>query len=554
MPAAKRKLHRLPLAIFGLIFALLISVIGVSAQAVPVSLPLGQPLPGSITPPETQAIYQFEVEGPMNVDLQVLSLTPGFFPSLLVIDPSGVTLVTVNNNGTQTTLNGTASMVAGAPYRIVVQSFGSVAGQFVISAQTSTTPQTPVQTLPPGQMVMGLLDGQTPSLRYGFADNNFGMMLLSVNSSDLMGLADAPSIILRDVQTGATLGVISGKLMGNRFRLPTPGSYTLEINSDGSGLPQPFTLCLEPELSATNCGSGSAPALVQPSDAVAAVPTRNNATPPPTSLTIDPNGPCMVGSANQATVNVRSGPSTSFGIVSYLTPSRNALVIGKLADNSWVQVNNNGAIGWIASFVVFEGGICNNVPVVQPPAAPQQPVAPPVVNQPMPTDMSQPMPTDMQQPMPTDAPTQDTSLHLNANGSPESGTNDVFYPFSPDDPYITGLGGGGDADAATLGGSCSGFTTQNPSKRINYTGNGAGLLRFWYVGDDTLQGRVDPTMVIRDPDGHFHCNDDANGKPYPVIDFNNPSDGTYTIWIGGKRPGEHFSGALKLTGNGGNLP
>ncbi len=382
MPNPKQQLHLLPPAILSLIFALLISVGVVSAQAVPVSLPLGQPLPGSITPPETQTIYQFEVEGPMNVDLQVLSLTPGFFPSFLVIDPSGVTLVTINNNGTQTTLNGTASMVAGAPYRIVVQSFSNVAGQFVVSAQTSTTPQTPVQTLPLGQAVNGLVGAQAPSLKYGFADSNFGMLLLTVNSTDLMGAANAPSIILRDVQTGETLGVISGKLMGNRFRLPTPGSYVVEVNSDGSGLPQPFTICLEPELSATNCGSGSAPALVQPSDAVAAVPTRNNATPPPTSLTIDPNGPCMVGSANQATVNVRSGPSTSFGIVSYLPPSRNALVIGKLADNSWVQVNNNGAIGWIASFVVFEGGICNNVPVVQPPAAPQQPVAPPVVNQP----------------------------------------------------------------------------------------------------------------------------------------------------------------------------
>ena len=388
MPNPKQQLHLLPPAILSLIFALLISVGVVSAQAVPVSLPLGQPLPGSITPPETQAIYQFEVEGPMNVDLQVLSLTPGFFPSFLVIDPSGVTLVSINNNGTQTTLNGTASMVAGASYRIVVQSFSNVAGQFVVSAQTSTTPQTPVQTLPLGQAVNGLVGAQAPSLKYGFADGNFGMLLLTVNSTDLMGAANAPSIILRDVQTGETLGVISGKLMGNRFRLPTPGSYVVEVNSDGSGLPQPFTICLEPELSATNCGSGSAPALVQPSDAVAAVPTRNNATPPPTSLTIDPNGPCMVGSANQATVNVRSGPSTSFGIVSYLPPSRNALVIGKLADNSWVQVNNNGAIGWIASFVVFEGGICNNVPVVQPPAAPQQPVAPPVVAQP--TDQPQP--------------------------------------------------------------------------------------------------------------------------------------------------------------------
>ncbi len=46
----------------------------------------------------------------------------------------------------------------------------------------------------------------------------------------------------------------------------------------------------------------------------------------------------------------------------------------------------------------------------------------------MPTDMQQPMP------MPTDAPTQDTSLHLNANGNPDYGTIDVFSPFN--DPMI----------------------------------------------------------------------------------------------------------------------
>ena len=89
---------------------------------------------------------------------------------------------------------------------------------------------------------------------------------------------------------------------------------------------------------------------------------------------------------------------------------------------------------------------------------------------------------------------------------------------------------------------------------MNYNGSGAGLLRFWYIGDDNAQGRVDPTMVIRAPDGSFHCSDDANGKPYPVIDFSNPQDGTYTVWIGSKQVGEHISGALKLTENSANLP
>ncbi len=106
-------------------------------------------------------------------------------------------------------------MSAGAPYRIVVQSFGSVAGQFVISVQTSTVPVAAALPLPLGQAINGLVGTQTASLTYSLSDPNFGMLLLTVTSTDAMGAADAPSLILRDAQTGETLAVISGRMMGN---------------------------------------------------------------------------------------------------------------------------------------------------------------------------------------------------------------------------------------------------------------------------------------------------------------------------------------------------
>ena len=53
--------------------------------------------------------------------------------------------------------------------------------------------------------------------------------------------------------------------------------------------------------------------------------------------------------ATPYTVNIRSGPSTTFGRVARLPAGATATVIGRNAANQWWQINYNGIIGWVTA-------------------------------------------------------------------------------------------------------------------------------------------------------------------------------------------------------------
>ena len=120
--------------------------------------------------------------------------------------------------------------------------------------------------------------------------------------------------------------------------------------------------------------------------------------------------------------------------------------------------------------------------------------------------------------------------------------------FSPD-PYSVGMTVGGPVDVSYLGSSCTGFATQAPDLRINFSGAGAALLRLYFVGSSG-----DATMVINDPYGNFYCVDDSFGTVNPTIDFNNPAAGTYDVWVGSYASGTNLAGTFYVTENSGNHP
>jgi len=120
--------------------------------------------------------------------------------------------------------------------------------------------------------------------------------------------------------------------------------------------------------------------------------------------------------------------------------------------------------------------------------------------------------------------------------------------FAPD-PYSVGMTTGGAVDVSYLGSSCSGFATKAPDLRINFGGDGASLLRIYFVGSNG-----DSTIVINDPYGNFYCVDDSFGTVNPTIDFNNPAGGSYEVWVGSSSANTTVSGTLYMTGNSGNHP
>ncbi len=197
---------------------------------------------------------------------------------------------------------------------------------------------------------------------------------------------------------------------------------------------------------------------------------------------IDPNGACMVASASGATINVRSGPSTGYSIVTHLAPTITAPVYGRLPDNTWVQVNVNGVIGWVSTAVVTLGGSCGGVPVVIPPTQPPPPTSAPTA-----TTSATPLPFDTPTPTSTSGgvihPPINLSLiapvgtlvlqlpqqpqHLDYTASANYGTANLAAGFSPD-PYSVGATSGGTVDVSYLGGSCNGFASVSPDLRVSF--------------------------------------------------------------------------------------
>jgi uncharacterized protein YraI len=69
--------------------------------------------------------------------------------------------------------------------------------------------------------------------------------------------------------------------------------------------------------------------------------------------------------ATPYTVNIRQGPGTQFARLARLPAGRTAALVGRIANNTWFQVNYNGIVGWVsAEFVVLTPGAdLNSVPV-----------------------------------------------------------------------------------------------------------------------------------------------------------------------------------------------
>ncbi len=82
------------------------------------------------------------------------------------------------------------------------------------------------------------------------------------------------------------------------------------------------------------------------------------------------NGPYI---QTEGVTNVRRGPDTAFDIVGRLEADSTAVVVGRLADDSWWQIelaaDPEGA-GWVSAEVVEFVGEASSVPVVEAPAAP----------------------------------------------------------------------------------------------------------------------------------------------------------------------------------------
>ena len=92
------------------------------------------------------------------------------------------------------------------------------------------------------------------------------------------------------------------------------------------------------------------------------------------------------------------------------------------------------------------------------------------------------------------------------------------------DPASAALRVGGDDRNAVPGNGCSGFINNaRPESAVRVEGGGP--LAIYATSD------VDTTLLVADPDGRWHCSDDANASN-PAVTFADAKAGTYTVWVG----------------------
>jgi len=116
------------------------------------------------------------------------------------------------------------------------------------------------------------------------------------------------------------------------------------------------------------------------------------------------------------------------------------------------------------------------------------------------------------------------ALAQNFTLNPTFGTFTLQSGFTPD-PYQIDVVAGGSNDASNVGSQCAGFVAEAPDVRLHFQGGLFNEINF------STQSNSDTTLVINDPNGTWHCNDDGGNGLNALLSFV-PVSGQYDIWVG----------------------
>jgi len=118
-----------------------------------------------------------------------------------------------------------------------------------------------------------------------------------------------------------------------------------------------------------------------------------------------------------------------------------------------------------------------------------------------------------------------TAAAQDASALPSSGDISLSAGFTPD-PYRVRLATGGSIDASqSRGAGCTGFIAEAPDMALFYNAAASPLIV-------SVNAAIDTTLIIKAPDGAWHCDDDSGEGLNPSIRFTDPQSGLYDIWIG----------------------
>lgn len=317
------------------------------AQIDPNVINLGERKVGQINASNPQPTYVFNAAANQSVEIDITTLTSQLAVSFTVLNDSGALVVAVGNPTQVNQISDSVTFPATGAYSIQISNVSSVDGDFIISIlpPESAVPATPLLA---GQTQQNSL-AQGAEVYYGITTNSETPLYLDVTiDNPTVGL----DITLSD-NNGEALAFVKNILLGVRLLLPAGvEDYDLVIaNLHPDGISVGFTVSLTTTPLNEQLTSTSTPTPVVGSTPTA-TPGGNELPELPTS------GPCKLATQGQI-VNVREGPSVDYDIVATIGAFTIYDVLGRNEDSSWLQIDAQPEIGWVAWNVTRHGGDCD---------------------------------------------------------------------------------------------------------------------------------------------------------------------------------------------------
>ena len=356
----QKLVRRLPI-ILVIVVGLLISSGVVLAQGG--ALTYGSNTLGSLTAAAPLAFYTFNGSTDDLVTIQVIGISPGMVPGISLNSPSQQQLANSSSDpfgigdGQEARLS--LRLPQDGIYTILISNVNGSPGDFLL--RLAGTPGTAGMDVPPGGPANANIAPNVAQI-VNVPANPTAAQTLDVSTQTpgfgfRVGVrhpnGQVIALLTGDAQSSATSNLPAGQ-----------GNYTLEILSLTPDVPGAVTVLVLPVGAQTVPPPTTDQQPAPPAATEEVVPAggqqgANNGAQP---------GVCMI--STNGNVNLRSGPGTNFNIVGTLSAGMSLPVVG--VNNGWFAVDVNGALEWAFGGVVSVSGPCNNLPLVQPGAAPPQ--------------------------------------------------------------------------------------------------------------------------------------------------------------------------------------
>ena len=335
----------------GIGISLLLLLIAPTFAQINEPIVIGDNKVGQVTAANVAPSFQYNATVAETLFVQALTISDGFIPQVIV-KRDNVAIQTISNQGGVSVAEGNVDVTPGL-YVFEVQGVNGTQGQFVLSLQPGQEqPATPLVANEPTRVEV---NASTPQVRYSFNDPAVTTLRLSVDKSTGLGGA---SVEVRDAQNDNLLALFGFGADGEVV-IPTGiTNISITVNYSGEFPTEDVTLLLRTDDASVIPPETTSEAIVEA---------------------------CTVSPQNSA-VNIRQSNSTQAPIMGILNRGDEMLVIGKVEDGSWYQVEGGG---FVAASVVPTNGDCEDVSVVTPPPftpvvttspnTPPAPTLPPII-------------------------------------------------------------------------------------------------------------------------------------------------------------------------------